>query len=158
MFHKLFAVFVSIVLSTQCLAKTATIQNISDTQSTQCIAEAVYHEARGEPIQGQAAVMQVILNRMKQPEMFGPDACSVVYQRGQFSWTKSEPFQDKRHQNNPVFEKIQTQVSEWSKQYRNGVDFSPKDIHNATFFSRGRPKAHNLKWVGKIGHHQFYTT
>lgn len=45
----------------------------------QCLATAVYFEARGESSKGQAAVAQVILNRVRNPAY--PDtACGVVYQ------------------------------------------------------------------------------
>lgn len=54
-----------------------------------CMALAAFKEARGEPIIGQAAVIKVILNRMKHAE-FPSTACGVVFQRTvkvcQFSW------------------------------------------------------------------------
>ena len=44
-----------------------------------CLAEGIYFEARGEPEAGQAAVAQVILNRVRNPAY--PDTiCGVVYQ------------------------------------------------------------------------------
>jgi spore germination cell wall hydrolase CwlJ-like protein len=47
----------------------------------------VYHEARGEDALGQAAVAHVTLNRVRSPAY--PDSvCSVVWQKGQFSWTE----------------------------------------------------------------------
>jgi spore germination cell wall hydrolase CwlJ-like protein len=56
-----------------------------------CLAQAVYFEARGESRDGQAAVAQVVLNRVKHPA-FPNTVCGVVYQgvkgRGcQFSFT-----------------------------------------------------------------------
>jgi hypothetical protein len=51
-----------------------------------CIADAIYHEARGESFEGMMAVANVIVNRMKSP-LFPNTACGVVYQRKQFSWT-----------------------------------------------------------------------
>jgi spore germination cell wall hydrolase CwlJ-like protein len=45
----------------------------------QCLATALYFEARGESIEGQFAVAEVILNRVDSPRY--PDSvCSVVYQ------------------------------------------------------------------------------
>ena len=44
-----------------------------------CLAEAVYFEARSEPEQGQAAVAQVVLNRLKS-EYYPKTICEVVYQ------------------------------------------------------------------------------
>jgi spore germination cell wall hydrolase CwlJ-like protein len=44
-----------------------------------CLATAIYFEARGEPLQGQIAVGQVILNRVRSPN-FPETICGVVYQ------------------------------------------------------------------------------
>lgn len=54
----------------------------------ECMATALYHEARGEPKAGQKAVLGVILERAKQPRVFGNGVCGVVFKKGQFSWTK----------------------------------------------------------------------
>jgi spore germination cell wall hydrolase CwlJ-like protein len=45
----------------------------------QCLAEAIYFEARGEPYTGQVAVAQVVLNRVKNPA-YPETICKVVYQ------------------------------------------------------------------------------
>ena len=44
-----------------------------------CLAEAVYFEARSEPEDGQAAVAQVVLNRVKSG-LYPASVCGVVYQ------------------------------------------------------------------------------
>ena len=44
-----------------------------------CLAEGVYFEARGENVKGQAAVAQVILNRVRNPA-YPSTVCGVVYQ------------------------------------------------------------------------------
>ncbi len=44
-----------------------------------CLAAAVYYEARGEPADGQAAVAQVVLNRARAPS-YPKNVCGVVYQ------------------------------------------------------------------------------
>ena len=44
-----------------------------------CLAEAVYFEARSEPEDGQAAVAQVVLNRVKSG-LYPANVCGVVYQ------------------------------------------------------------------------------
>jgi spore germination cell wall hydrolase CwlJ-like protein len=44
-----------------------------------CLAEAVYFEARSEPAEGQAAVAQVILNRVRSG-LYPSSVCGVVYQ------------------------------------------------------------------------------
>lgn len=54
-----------------------------------CLATAIYHEARGEGIKGQAAVAEVILNRAESG-LYPATVCGVVNQRGnggcQFSY------------------------------------------------------------------------
>ncbi|MGI9168850.1 MAG: cell wall hydrolase, partial [Caulobacteraceae bacterium] len=45
-----------------------------------CLSAAVYYEARGESEAGQAAVAQVVLNRLARPS-FPKSVCGVVYQR-----------------------------------------------------------------------------
>lgn len=44
-----------------------------------CLAEAIYFEARSEPRDGQIAVAQVVLNRLKNPT-YPNSVCGVVYQ------------------------------------------------------------------------------
>jgi hypothetical protein len=57
-----------------------------------CLAQAVYYEARGEGVDGMRAVAQVILNRVRHPA-FPKSICGVVYQGAnrriscQFSFT-----------------------------------------------------------------------
>ena len=44
-----------------------------------CLAKAIYFEARGEPVRGQIAVAQVVMNRVFSP-YYPNDVCGVVYQ------------------------------------------------------------------------------
>ena len=52
-----------------------------------CLAGAIYFEAKGEPLSGQLAVADVIINRTKSGRFPG-DVCGVVKQRGQFSFVR----------------------------------------------------------------------
>jgi spore germination cell wall hydrolase CwlJ-like protein len=60
--------------------------------SLQCLTAAVYYEARSEGLEGQRAVAQVVLNRVRHPA-FPKSVCGVVYQGSrrrtgcQFSFT-----------------------------------------------------------------------
>lgn len=61
-------------------------------QSVRCMALNIYHEARGEPLQGKIAVAHVVLNRVAASQWPG-QICAVVQQGGerrryrcQFSW------------------------------------------------------------------------
>ena len=50
-----------------------------DSRQFTCLKEAIYHEARGEPIHGQFAVAEVILNRVDSPA-YPNTVCDVVHQ------------------------------------------------------------------------------
>jgi len=49
------------------------------TAEVRCMAEAIYFEARSEPVRGQLAVAQVVVNRLKNPT-YPSTVCGVVYQ------------------------------------------------------------------------------
>ena len=72
--------------ATLAAAVAAQDQEISD-DSLRCLATAVYFESKSEPMAGQLAVAQVIINRTKSGR-FPSDVCGVVKQRGQFSFVR----------------------------------------------------------------------
>jgi cell wall hydrolase len=57
----------------------------------ECLAGAVYFEAKGEPLHGQLSVAEVILNRARSGR-FPTSPCGVVKQRGQFSFIRGGRF------------------------------------------------------------------
>lgn len=59
----------------------------ADGDALRCLASAIYFESKGEPVSGQLAVAEVIINRTKSGR-FPTDLCSVVTQRGQFSFVR----------------------------------------------------------------------
>jgi hypothetical protein len=67
------------------------VQQIGTTRALseemKCLAGAVYFESRGEPLAGQLAVAQVIINRAEDAR-FPASYCGVVHQAGQFSFIK----------------------------------------------------------------------
>jgi N-acetylmuramoyl-L-alanine amidase len=54
---------------------------------TECLARAVYWESKGEPLSGQLAVAEVIINRAHSGR-FAPTVCGVVRQPAQFSFVR----------------------------------------------------------------------
>ena len=58
-------------------------------EQMRCLAGAVYFEARGEPLAGQLAVAQVIINRTEDGR-FPRSYCGVVAQPGQFSFMRGK--------------------------------------------------------------------
>lgn len=70
------------------LAEAVAAQEGAAADDTQrCLAGAIYFESKGEPLAGQLAVANVIINRSKSGR-FPSDICSVVKQRGQFSFVR----------------------------------------------------------------------
>lgn len=67
------------------VATTAVSEEMS--REVRCLAQAVYFEARGEPLAGQLAVAKVVINRADHAQ-FPDDYCSVVTQRAQFSFVR----------------------------------------------------------------------
>ncbi len=59
----------------------------ADDEHLRCLAGAVYFESKGEPLAGQLAVAQVILNRIKSGRYPG-SVCGVVKQPGQFGFVR----------------------------------------------------------------------
>lgn len=57
----------------------------------ECLAGAVYFEARGEPLDGQLAVAEVVLNRVAS-ERYPDTICAVVKQAAQFSFVRRGRF------------------------------------------------------------------
>ena len=57
-------------------------------QETDCLAKAVYFESRGEPLEGQLAVANVVINRANSGR-YPPDWCGVVKQHAQFSFVRN---------------------------------------------------------------------
>lgn len=60
-------------------------------EQTNCLATAVYFEARGESLEGQLAVARVVMNRAASGR-YPSDWCSVVKQHAQFSFVRHGEF------------------------------------------------------------------
>ena len=64
------------------------------TEALFCLAMAIYFEARGEPMVGQVAVAQVVINRVTDYR-YPDDVCAVVKEGYYYSWDKNKPIKDK---------------------------------------------------------------
>jgi spore germination cell wall hydrolase CwlJ-like protein len=71
-------------------AALAAAKPVEGSEDAECLAQAIYFEARGESLEGQIAVAEVVLNRTESGE-FPRSVCGVVRQGGrggcQFSFT-----------------------------------------------------------------------
>ena len=137
-----------------------------DPKQLNCLAKNIFYEAGSEPLNGQAAVARVVMNRVQHG--FGKNPCAVVYQANtvdklvddemqkvklcQFSWVcenKSDP-----NKNSAKYKQAE-QVAYDVLAYDAYKDVVPR---TALFF-------HNLnvdplwpyKQVAKIGNHIFYS-
>jgi spore germination cell wall hydrolase CwlJ-like protein len=62
----------------------------------ECLANAVYFEARSEPLEGQLAVAEVVMNRAASGR-YPADLCSVITQKAQFSFIRRGKFPHADH-------------------------------------------------------------
>jgi spore germination cell wall hydrolase CwlJ-like protein len=53
------------------------VQQVIDNEQTQCLAQAMYYEARGEGARGEKAIAEVIFNRMRSG-LYPRSVCGVV--------------------------------------------------------------------------------
>lgn len=126
------------------------------TREEMCIAQAVYFEGRSEPLVGQVAIAEVILNRIVDARY--PDtACDVVFQnqhlknKCQFSFACDG--QSDRPKNATAWEKSLKVVALVMKGERSGV--AKRATHYHASYVSPRWSAH-LSKLGQVGTHIFY--
>jgi spore germination cell wall hydrolase CwlJ-like protein len=85
------AFLASLTVTAQAMAQTQTPRH--DQAQIECLAQNVYFEAGNQPVKGQIAVTNVVMNRIAHG--FAKTPCGVVMQRTkrvcQFSWTCKKP-------------------------------------------------------------------
>lgn len=119
-------------------------------RETECLAASVYFESKSEPLEGQLAVAEVVLNRAKSGGRFPPSVCSVVFQKGQFSFVRGNGFPP---------------IARSSNHWKTAVaiaQIAMKDLWDsraskALFFhaTRVRPGWNKVR-VAQLGNHVFY--
>jgi spore germination cell wall hydrolase CwlJ-like protein len=121
----------------------------------ECMTEAVYYEARGESARGQAAVAQVVMNRVSHPA-FPKTVCGVVFQGAgrsgcQFSFTCDGSM--KRLRDTDAWERSRSVAR------RTLAGASGADIGRATHFHTTAVSpfwAPSMLRVAQVGTHIFY--
>ena len=123
------------------------------TDQANCIAVAVYHEARGESLEGQLAVAKVIMNRAASGK-YPTSWCGVVKQPWQFSFVNPHSGQ---------YPSVDQASDAWRKALgvtrlavANAVQSVPSDVlwYHANYVAPSW--RNNLTRVEKIGAHIFY--
>ena len=122
-----------------------------DRQQVMCVAENIYHEARGEDTLGQIATANVVMNRVAHPA-YPSTACRVIHQRHQFSWT----IKRRRHliRDGPAWTKaVETAALVYSGLIND-------QTHGATHYynpSKVKPSWRlAFQFIGDIGNHRFH--
>jgi spore germination cell wall hydrolase CwlJ-like protein len=124
-----------------------------------CLATGIYFEARGESLKGQAAVAQVILNRVRNPT-YPSTVCGVVYQndhwknRCQFSFACDG--KKDRVTNRPAYR----MAEEVAMAVTAGKIFLPEVGSSTHYYANYvNPRwARTMEKMKKIGLHIFYRT
>lgn len=138
-----------------------------DKKQLQCLADNIYYEAGGEPIEGKAAVARVVLNRVNHG--FANTPCNVVYQTTkvkqineeteetfwvkvcQFSWVcegKKNPNRDSHRYQTSL------QVAKDVLQYDKYKEVIPKSV--LFFHNTSVKNTYPHTVVKRIGNHIFY--
>lgn len=114
-----------------------------------CLAIGVYYESKGEPLEGQLAVAEVILNRAKSGR-FPASVCGVLTQRGQFSFVRGgrlpQPPASARAWKTALAVAQVARDDAWDSRVSNALFF------HARYVSPGWRRAR----VGSVGNHIFY--
>jgi spore germination cell wall hydrolase CwlJ-like protein len=115
-----------------------------------CLAGAIYFESKGEPLEGQLAVAEVVINRSKSGR-YPKSICGVVTQPRQFSFVRGGRI--------PA-------ISKTSASWRKAVaiahialaDLADSRAEEAMFFHATyvRPSWRGLKRIATVGNHIFY--
>lgn len=131
------------------VTKISELPSIDLDDEMRCLATAVYYEARGEPLDGQLAVAQVILNR-RDSGRFASSICGVVYQRGQFSFTWDG--RSDRPTNSAMWRTAQAiaviaATDDWREIVPDATHFHARRVS---------PGWHRLQRVSAVGNHVFY--
>jgi spore germination cell wall hydrolase CwlJ-like protein len=130
-----------------------TVARLRDTEpgsrELECLADAIYFEAKSESLSGQLAVGHVIANRAASGR-FPSSYCGVVYQRSQFSFVRGHSMPS---------------ISRASQDWRYAVAIAkivdqklhPSPMGKALFFHARRVSpGWRLTRVGTLGNHVFY--
>ncbi len=128
------------------------------TAESKCLTQAIYFEARGEPLEGRIAVAQVILNRIALPNYPGT-VCGVVFQGSERRTRCQFSFACDGRSDRPS-DKAAWARAQWLADLviaGNLRDLTGKATnYHADYVSPRWSKG--LDKTVKIGHHQFYTT
>ncbi|WP_423606226.1 cell wall hydrolase [Sphingomonas sp. MS122] len=121
----------------------------TDDAELNCLAVGVYYESKGEPLEGQLAVAEVILNRAESGR-FPRTVCGVLTQRGQFSFVRGgklpQPPESARAWKTALAVAKVARGDMWDSRVSKALYFHAR--HVSPGWRRAR--------VGSVGNHVFY--
>jgi N-acetylmuramoyl-L-alanine amidase len=123
-----------------------------------CMFLVLYHEARGESVQGQRLVASVVLNRVKSKHYPG-QVCSVVLQRKQFSDIASTFRKASESSYKALNDHTKAQVSTTAYEALYGAVELPEKYDGSTHYHNLSVNPYwskSMKQQGKEGNHVFY--
>jgi N-acetylmuramoyl-L-alanine amidase len=119
-------------------------------REAECLAASVYFESKGEPLEGQLAVAEVIINRANSGGRFPSSICKVVFQKGQFHFVRGggfPPINRKGHQWREAVAIAQIAMDDsWESRASKAMFFHARRV------SPGWNKTR----VAQLGNHVFY--
>jgi spore germination cell wall hydrolase CwlJ-like protein len=127
-----------------------------EARERRCLAIAIYFEARGEPMRGQVAVGQVILNRVRSP-LFPETICGVVYQ-GQMAPGCQFSFTCDGKTDNPRNDAQWARAQDIARRITKGELWLP-EVGYSTYYHANyvRPNwTGDMSRIDTIGRHIFY--
>ena len=133
------------------LAQLVSRQPLPDTldREAECLAASVYFESKSEPLEGQLAVAEVVINRAESGR-FASSICGVVFQKGQFSFVRGQSFppiaRSSRHWREAVAIARIAMNDHWGSRASKALFF------HAT---RVSPRWNKVR-VAQLGNHVFY--
>lgn len=124
-----------------------------------CLANAIYFEARGESLRGQAAVAQVVLNRVRNPT-YPNTICGVVYQNDHLKNRCQFSFACDGKKDRILSQKSYRTAQDIAMAVTAGKIFLPEVASSTHYYAQYvSPRwARSMEKMKKIGLHIFYRT
>lgn len=128
----------------------------------ECIAQNIYHEARGESLAGQLSVGLVVLNRVKD-KRFPNTVCEVVYQKTKLKTTKTPVCQFSwvcdplKTTTDMAWQRSMKVAQTVYRMYANGFDITNGATHfHAEYVKPTWSTSREMVQVAQIDAHVFY--
>ena len=130
--------------------------NLDVMNDTACMAQAIFKEAANQSLAGKLAVGNVIQNR-SESKLYPNKVCEVVYQKGQFQYTKNR-IPKLKESDDKVYKQMVDSTKAALMIMNNEV---PDNTHGATSFVNLKIATHtdwlkSMKKTVMIGEHTFY--